>query len=291
MAEWYKKISVKLFSKIVNRSVKSFETLKPHLRAANIGILLETWVCMMFFTTLIVYFISLFAVFMLNWFLGFDFLTFLYLVIFAPVMAAAFAFLLFYVYPVQKANRIRNSIESNLPFALSHMGAVASSGVPPEFMFSLLTRFKEYGEVTNQAKLIVKNIKNFGMSSVAAIKNAAERTPSPQFKQILTGIASTIEKGGDLGKYLNEMAERSLFEYRVKRENYLKTLSTYADIYTAVLISAPLMMMIFLAMMGTIGGDIMGFTVEEAIFFLTWIFIPVTNTAFLVFLQTTSPTV
>lgn len=286
---WYKKFSVRIFGNFVNKYIESFEGLRPYLKGAGIGILLKAWICIALLTTMLSYILSAGAVVILGSIFHLDFLIFLYLLIFAPIMIASLVFLFFYIYPAQRANKIKNSIENNLPFALSYMSAVASSGVPPEFMFGLLTGFKEYGEISKQAGLIVRNIKNFGMSSVMAMRDVAERTPSPQFKQILAGISSTIEKGGNLGSYLGQMAERSLFEYRVKRENYLKTLSTYADIYTAILVSIPLMTMVFLVMMGTIGGDIMGFTIDEAIFFVTWIFIPVANILFLLFLHMTSP--
>ena len=80
----------------------------------------------------------------------------------------------------------------------------------------------------------------FGMDITSAVRNVADRTPSQKFKQFLVGIVSTIETGGDLKKYLETTAKEALFEYKLKREKYLQTPSTYADFYTAVLIAAPL---------------------------------------------------
>src|SRR3990172_2194649 len=164
--ERYRNLSVRLFGKAATRSASSFSTLKPHLMGANINVLLETWISIIYLTTLIVYIISLFAVLAASFFILFDEITFLYMVVFLPVMAASLAFMLFYVYPVQKASRMRGSIDNNLPFALAHMGAISSSGIPPEFMFEMLTGFKEYGEISRQAGMVVRNIKTFGMSSV-----------------------------------------------------------------------------------------------------------------------------
>ncbi len=289
IAEFYRKYSVKLFGGLARQLAGSFSALRPHLIGANIGILLEVWVSMILLTTLIVYSISLLAVIMLGLFISFDFLTYIYIIIFIPVMAASMVFLAFYIYPVQRSAKIRNSIDNNLPFALSHMVAISSSGIPPEFMFELLTGFKEYGEISKQAYLVVRNIKTFGMSSVSALSNVAQRTPSPSFKQILLGIQSTIEKGGNLTQYLGEMSNRALFEYRIKRENYVKTLSTYADAYTAVLVSAPLMMIVVLGVMSVIGGDIMGLAATDLMFLVTWIIVPLANIFFIAFLHLTYP--
>ena len=287
--EWYKGISAAAFGGLARSSVSSFSSLKPHLMGAGIKVLLETWIAMIYFATALAYAASLAALLALSLFVPFDFMTFMYMMVFGPVMAASLVFALLYIYPVQKSMSIRNSIDNNLPFALAHMNAIASSGIPPEFMFELLTGFKEYGHVSKQAGLVVRNIKTFGMSSVNAIAEVAKRTPSPAFKQILAGIQSTIEKGGNLTEYLGQMSERSLFEYRLKRENYAKTLSTYADFYTAVLISAPIMMIVVLGVMSVIGGDIMGMAATDLIFLMTWLIIPMVNIVFIAFLHITYP--
>jgi len=287
--EPYKRLSVRLFGNLAQKSAHSFSSLKPHLMGASINVLLDTWIAMIYFGTAIVYLASLAAVLAVSAFILFDAVTFLYIVVFIPIMASSMFFLFLYIYPVQKSSKIRNSIDNNLPFALAHMNAIASSGIPPEFMFELLTGFKEYGEISKQAGLVVRNIKTFGMSSVNAISDVARRTPSPSFKQVLMGIQSSIEKGGNLTSYLEEMSNRALFEYRIKRENYAKTLSTYADFYAAVLITAPIMMIVVLGVMSIIGGDIMGFAATDLIFLMTWLLIPLLNILFIAFLHVTYP--
>ncbi|MCJ7816314.1 MAG: type II secretion system F family protein, partial [Candidatus Aenigmarchaeota archaeon] len=212
LLEPYKRLSFRLFGNLAQKSARSFSSLKPHLMGASINILLETWIAMIYLSIVIVYFASLAAVLAVSAFILFDAITFLYVVIFIPIMASSMVFVFLYIYPVQKSSKIRNSIDNNLPFALAHMNAIASSGIPPEFMFELLTGFKEYGEISKQAGLVVRNIKTFGMSSVNAISDVARRTPSPSFKQVLMGIQSTIEKGGNLTSYLEEMSNRALFE-------------------------------------------------------------------------------
>lgn len=285
----YKRLSVRFFGKIVDQNIDSFKTLKTYLVASNIKILLRTWASMIFMTTLIVYIISLIGVLISQLIFQFELISFIYYVMFVPVLFASFSFLFFYVYPIQKSKTIRKSIDNNLPFALAHMNAIVSSGIPPEFMFELLTGFKEYGAIAIQSENIVRNIKGFGMSSVDSLNTVAKNTPSPAFRQVLTGISSTIEKGGDLSNFIKEMSEKALFDYRLKREKYLKTLSTYADIYTAFLITAPLLMLSVLVMMSVIGGQVLGMGIEDILFLITWIIIPTANVSFLMFVHVTYP--
>ena len=85
------------------------------------------------------------------------------------------------------------------------------------------------------------------------------------------------------------MSDKALFDYRIKREKYLKTLSTYADIYTALLVAAPLFLLSTLATMSIIGGDVMGFSTSEIVTIMTWLVLPLMNIGFLAFIHITYP--
>jgi len=285
----YKAIAVKIFGSSVQRYLEHFEPLKPHLSGAGIQILLKTWVCIIFLSTALAFVASLAIIIILLPILQLGLLFFFYVFLFVPVLVASIVFFFFYIYPMQKANAMKSEIENDLPFALAHMSAIASSGIPPEYMFDMLTNFEEYGSIATNARMIVRNIKTFGMSSTRSIISVAEKTPSPSFKQILMGIATTMEKGGNLVDYIKKMSDKALFDYSIKREKYLKTLSTYADIYTALLVAAPLMMLAVLGVMGIIGGEVMGLSINELIVLITWIVLPSINASFLAFIHMTYP--
>ncbi len=290
MFSFYKRVSLLFFEGMVNKYIENFRPLEDHMKKSRMRILLKTWVSMIFMTSVIALIASFVGIYVfLTYFFEVHFMIYVFSIIFFPIMIASIVTIIFYVYPSQKERGIESSIENNLPFAITHMAAVASSGIPPEFMFELLTGFREYGEISNESKMIMRNIKTFGMSSVDAIKNVGERTPSRNFREILFGIVTTIESGGNLIDYLKEMSEKALFDYRIKREKYLKTLSTYADIYTALLVAAPLMMIALLATMLIIGGQIMGLEIPHVIAIMTFIVLPIFNVVYLAFLQMTYP--
>jgi flagellar protein FlaJ len=287
--EGYKRLSLMLFRDLADGSEESFKSLGPQLKGANIHLLLKAYIAIIYMSTTIAYVAALLVTLLLSLLLVEDLVMLVYFVMFIPVLTASFVFMFFYIYPSQKSKSVRKSIDNNLPFALIHMDSIASSGIPMEFMFELVGNLKEYGEVSRQARLVVRNIKTFGMSSVAAINDVAKRTPSPAFKQVLSGISSTIAKGGNLSGFLKEMTSKNLFDYRIKREQYVKTLSTFADIYTAVMIAAPLMMLSVLVMMNIIGGDVMGMTIPDAIGLMAYVIVPLMNVAFLAFIHMSYP--
>jgi len=290
MLTLYKKLALVLFGWIFEKNKESFKPLEPHIRNANMKILLKTWVCVIFLTTFVSFFVAFSAVFIvLNFLVHVKVYIYIFTIIFFPVFAASVTFIIFYLYPVQVENSRKKSIENNLPFAITHMAAIASSGIPTEFMFELLTGFREYGEISEESKLVMRNIKTFGMSSVESLKNVADRTPSQEFRSLLLGIVTTVESGGNLISYLKEMADKALFDYRIKREKYLKTLSTYADIYTALLVAAPLMMLALLATMSIIGGSILGMAIQDVMLLITWGVLPMLNVLYLTFIHVTYP--
>lgn len=290
MVSFYKKLALTFLGEFTEKYIDSFRPLEPHIKNANMKILLKTWVSLILFTSIMVFIITFVITYViLSFFVYVEFYIYLFTIIFFPVFVGSIVFIIFYLYPVQRENSRKNSIENNLPFAITHMSAIASSGIPTEFIFELLTGFKEYGEVSEESRLIMRNIKTFGMSSVDAIKNVGERSPSQQFRELLLGIVSTIETGGNLIEYLREMADKALFDYRIRREKYMKTLSTYADIYTALLVAAPLMMLALLATMSIIGGQILGLSIQDVMLIITWIMLPVLNVSYLAFIHITYP--
>lgn len=286
----YKKLSLFFFGGLVEKYIESFKPLEPHIKNANMKVLLKTWVGIIFFTTILSFVVSSVSIYiLLTFFIEVEFYIYIFSVIFFPVFVASVVFIIFYLYPVSRENSRQKSIENNLPFATTHMAAIASSGIPTEFMFELLTGFKEYGDISGDSKMIMRNIKTFGMSSVDALKDMADRTPSKDFRELLLGIVSTTESGGNMVEYLRGMSDKALFNYRIKREKYMKTLSTYADIYTALLVAAPLMMLSLLATMSIIGGSVLGLSIPDLMLLITWVGLPVLNVGFLVFIHVTYP--
>ena len=267
-----------------------FGSLKEEIIKSNLSILYEIYIGKMLLLTIASFFASLFGI-------AFVFIYFVQLPLLFAVAsgfvgaaaASATTLSLFYSYPFHQLTTKKTSIESNMPFAINHMSAIASSGVAPFVVFKLLMNIKEYGEITHEFQRIVRNTELFGMDILTSIKNVADRTPSPQFKQFLYGIVSTITSGGDMKVFLDNSGKEALFDYRLKREKYLQTLSTYADFYTAVLIAAPLFFVSILSIMSLIGGNILGLSIPTAMRLGIYVLIPAMNMIFLLFVHYTQP--
>ncbi len=263
--------------------------VKEELLKSNLNILFEVYVGKMITLAVLAFLLTFNLITFVFTISNIDFvLTIISAVILSGVVSAAIL-TLYHSYPFHLLTSKKNSIEANQPFALNHMAAIAASGVPPFVVFKLLSAVPEYGEISNESKRIVRNVDTFGMDMITAIRNVADRTPSVGFKQFLYGIIATIDTGGDLKSYLQNSAKDALFGYRLRREKYLQTLSTYADFYTAVLIAAPLFFVSVLSIMSLIGGQVFGLSIPDAMRLGIFAMIPLLNTVFIAFIHYTQP--
>ncbi|HIQ50268.1 MAG TPA: hypothetical protein EYH56_03690 [Nanoarchaeota archaeon] len=284
-----KKIILLLFGPLAEKLQNQFSFLKYYLSLADMKILLRTYLAIACAITFVVFFSSFVFMYLFFTFLEYSFIVKIVFSIAIALLFAIIAFVAMISYPISKAQSRKRNIETNLPFAIIHMSAIASSGVPPSTMFRLLTDFDEYGEIAREAKKIVQNIDVFGLDITTAIREVAKKTPSKNFKDFLEGVATTIDTGGDLHAFLLKESEKAMFEYKIRREKFLQTLSTYADIYTAVLIAAPLFLVAILSVMSMIEGRLWGLEIKDIMWLGIFVGIPALNTLFLAFIHFTQP--
>lgn len=269
----------------------AFKSLYRQLRLANVKILSNTYINMMVLgITLNVFlaFIIFPIVFASQGLPGAAVAarTFFMLFIVAGLTAGAF-----FYYPAMKAKNRRRSINSNMPFAINHMAAVASSGVSPNRMFKLLAESKEYAEISNELDKIVNYMEIFGYDILTAVKSVSDLTPSPQFKEFFDGMISTTQSGGDIKNYLTQKADEAMSNYKLERKKYTETISTYSDVYTGILIAAPLFFVATLALVSMLGGKLGDTDVNTVIVIGTYMVIPFLNILFIGFLEYSQPEV
>ncbi|MFC2143237.1 type II secretion system F family protein [Candidatus Aenigmatarchaeota archaeon] len=282
---------LRYFTKVGMKYMKNyFLPLKSLIKKSNLSIVFDLYVGKMIFFSVLVFILTLIGSFILGLYLGLEILILVLMPIATSVALAVLVFVLFHSYPFQVFRANKRSIEANMAFTINHMAAIASSGVPPYIMFKLIGSIKEYGEVSKECARVVRNMDIFGMDITTSVKNVASRTASTEFKKFLQNIVSIIETGGNLKKSLESSAKDSMFDYKLKRESYVQTLSTYADIYTAVLIAAPLFFVSVLSIMALVGGEIFGLDIPTALRLGIYGAVPLLNLIFLFFIHYTQPT-
>ena len=278
-------------AEVVNSFPMFFKNLYKNLRLANMHILSNTYTSVMIFTSIIVG---------ASAFLLVTFLSILSLV--APSMILANAFLggifglvgsiiIFNLYPKVLMKTRDRSINTNLPFAIDHMAAVTSAGVNPNEMFRLLSESEEYAEVSVELEKIVEYTELFGYDLTTSIKKVSLTCPSKQMRDFLDSFISNVESGGELKDYLRESADQAMLNYRLERQKYTESISTFSDIYTGLMVASPLFFVAALSMVSILGGTVGNMDVNTLMLLGTYVGIPAMNILFIVMLEITQPSI
>lgn len=273
-----------LFGPTVDKNSEHFEGLKEDLKKADMDVLYRTYVSKAFLYTALILVLGIPAGAIYSIIQGFAIPGILRYTIGIPLAVATLLFTVLYMYPSQKAKSRQKNINENLPFAMNHLSAIATSGIPPSSMFELLSNFDEYGGISKEAEKVSRRVNAFGEDFTTALREVADNSPSEAWDEVLYGILSTVETGGDLESFLKEKADEALFEYKMEKEKEIERLSTYASFYTAILIAAPVFLVTILSVMNLLGGQIMGFAIRDLMWIGVHILIPIINTLFILFL-------
>jgi len=296
----YLKIANKLFFNLAYKYIKRgyFKRLSKDLRKANIDMLFEAYVAMALLSSVIAAIIGFFlGVFLLFFNLGIDapfvttfkgnILIRLVEVFWIPIIAPIATFILLCFYPVTEKSTLSKKINRELPFAVIHMSAISGSGIPPSEIFRIIGLSKEYPALRKEIRKVLNQINLYGYDLVTALNNASASTPSDNLAELYSGLATTINSGGDFGEFFNKRAETLLMDYRLEREKYAKTAETFMDIYISIVIAAPMILMLLLILL-IVGSVSIGFSILQ----LTILIITATaliNVFFLVFIHLKQP--
>ena len=265
---------------LVERYPNFFKPMFTSFERVQMPFLSRTYISLMLFFSVLSFPLAAVLFFLLNLTFQFSLILVGFIVLISPLITFAG----FYFYPASLEGGRERQIRQELPFALVHMSAVAGSGAQPLSIFELLVNSKEYPELKKEIRKVMNYVNLFGYNLTNALRNVAKSTPSKELKELFNGMISTIDTGGDLRGYLKEKADDELNSYKLDRRKKVEALATYSEIYTAILIAAPLLLVISLAIMNNVGGNIGGMNISTIAYSAIGVALPVLNIGFMLFL-------
>ena len=196
----------------------------------------------------------------------------------------------FYLYPVYRADKRKRELDDEMPFTVGYMSILATAGVSSEKIFSSISTLKDPLAASTESKEVIANINLFGLDIISALEKVSSRTSSLRFKDVIEGIISAIHSGGDLGTYLRGKFESAMKLKKLSLKKYSDNLSVLSEVYVALLLTGPLILVILVSVMSALGGTDMGLLNPELLLsLLTYLAIPILGTIFLIILDTVSP--
>lgn len=190
----------------------------------------------------------------------------------------------FRVYPRIRAWERKGKINLNLPYAIGYISAMASIGVYPYTIFKKLSEADEtYGEVSNELKLLVRDVELLGFDFITALKKLIATTPSVKMRSFLQGAVTTALSGGEMGTYFINTATEYMEERRKEYEQFIDTLGIFAEFYVIGMVAAPLLLVVVLSIMVFLGGASL-----EGLGAIIYLVIPLGSLAFIFLIGTLS---
>ena len=266
--------------KLAKKYPDQYDQLSKEITLANIKVLSKTYLSILLFSTIIAFPIITALVFI--------FTIKIFISLLAGIAGLLLTFLIIYKYPAfEKSNR-EKMIKNELVFALIHMSAVASSGTQPVKIFKLLLDSNEYKYLKPEFERIINYITIFGYNLTTSLKAVAASSPSAEFREFLYGMATTIETGGGIQQYLQSKVDDHLVKYRLEQEKYLEVIATFSEIYTGILIAAPLLFIVLLAILEKISPELGGFPISTISQLAVFGALPLLNILFMLMLEASS---
>lgn len=284
------KLSYRLFGGIVHRYREHFSTLADEIRKARLGMPLEEYVSLALLLSIVTFFLTLllsYALFALIYRYGTTLAVFL--AILASTSVAVLLFIFMLNYPVIRAQGRAENIEAHLPHAVLHMATLAGTGTPPVTMFRAIMNMKEYGEISSECAVIIRDVEVFGRDLFTALAEAARRSPSKHWAELLWGIITTLRTGGNLRRYLSDKAEEFVRIAEQQERRAMETLSLLSEIYMVVFVLAPLLAVVMVALMGFLGGYTLGLPPSILLAALVYFVLPVLGAMFILLVSSSMP--
>ncbi len=208
-----------------------------------------------------------------------DVANYIFLILIVITFTVMFYFLvygLFLLYPSIKVDERKREIERMLPYAVNYMFALSRGGVSIlEIIYSLANHEETYGEVAREFQFVVHHMEYFGMDLHSAMMELYDVTPSPTLKELISGLLTTIDSGGDISVFLAGKSEQYAEKARVEQKGFLDTLALLAEAYVTAAVATPLFLFIIESIMLAMGsGDMM------TMYALAYVMVPLGSISF-----------
>lgn len=296
----YLKLANKMFLSSATKTVRrgSFKDLGESLRKANMDILFESYVAMMYMSVLVSFVVAFFAGLFFVFFNTAPVWPFVELrpegylamatkLLWVPIVVPILTFLAIYYYPTTEKQSIGSKIDEELPFAVIHMSAITGAGIEPTEIFRIIGLSRDYRYLRKEIRKVLNQINLYGYDLTTALANAAKTTPSENLSELFSGLATSINSGANLSEFFEKRAETLLLSYRLQRQKYTKLVETFMDVYISIVIAAPMVFLLLVIMMA-ISGISVGLGPAQ-ISIIAVSSIAVLNVVFLIFLQMRQP--
>ncbi len=270
--------SFRLFGRFAPSFLKNVIEFRNYLERAKIKIYPETYVSLMLFIATLTAPVPIISIVILYLY-GFIPLVFL-------VPLPIYIMIGFMLIPLSRAGERASNLERELPFAAAYISVMASGGIAPYTSFKRLSEVELMPTMRNETREIIKDVEIFGIDPLTAIAQAAKKNPLDIFKDFLSGYASTVIIGGDIGHFLERKAE-DIFKARALRvKAAAERLGMLLETFIIVMV---LMSLCFYILFSVESIYSLGISTYSGIILYTYLFTPMLSLVFIYLAHSMQP--
>jgi len=190
--------------------------------------------------------------------------------------------------PKREAARRGAMIEKFLPYAASYTAAMSAANATPSKIFRSLAMNKEiYGDVSDDAAMVYRDVTLLGFDLITAMKMGVDRASSLWLTEFFQGMVGTLTAGGQLKLYFLNRAEHYMRENRTRLQMFLESIALLAESYIVVAVAMPLFLIVMLVIMFWVSGS--GAQMSEGMLYgIVLGFIPMIHMAYAILIWTSS---
>jgi archaeal flagellar protein FlaJ len=171
------------------------------------------------------------------------------------------------------ANR-KDQLDRELPFTLSELSVLASTGASPIRLIRRMAQRDHDPAMTGEFKRVIYKIDIQGKDLITALAESARESPSPAVRESFWDLANMIHQGGNLDEYLRSKSDSVLQLKRLVQKEFIERLSTFLDMYVALVLVGVLMIAVGAFLLNSFGQTAAGLDANQLLLLLTFGLVP-----------------
>ena len=208
--------------------------------------------------------------------------------VFAAVISL-FVPIAFIIYPLNRRSQRKKELETNLIYTTGYMTVLSAGGISIEKIFERVIQVERRRPIRDLARMIITDIRMFGVDVTSALGKAALRSPSETFSKLLMGITNTLKTSGDLKSLLSFETQRLLHSKREELKKTLNTLMAFGEVYITAIVIAPIVFVVMITILSVMGNVAFGISPTMQLNLLVFFGIPMLSLLFILMLNNILP--
>lgn len=162
-----------------------------------------------------------------------------------------------YLLAARISNR-KDELERELPFTLSELSVLASTGTSPIELIRRMARREHDPAMTSVFKRVIYKADVQGKDLITALAETAKEVPSTSLRESLWDLGNMIHQGSNLDEYLRTRSEDVLKLKRLLQREFIDRLITFVDMYASLVLVGVLMLAVGAFLLDAFGSTAFG---------------------------------